>query len=83
MQSTHTSGHWLEFVSNETGEVILQYRFECGWQFPADEYVAIQQDQPPVTPVTPYIKDSSKDPVYQGNANRGGGYNTNPDGSID
>ena len=86
-ETSNHDGHWLKFVS---GEKVLKFRFECGYQFPADFFVSVKQDaSPAVTPVTPEptpdpgpVKDPSQDPVYQGNAERGGGYNYNSDGSI-
>ncbi len=77
--SNHAGGHWLQFAYGETK--VLKYRYECGYQFPAEYFIEVQQDNPPYNPN--YVKDPSKDPVFQGNANRGGGYNTNADGSID
>ena len=80
-KSEHVGGHWLIFTVNGKD---VKFRFECGYQFEAKKYVSNKKDDEPIVnpdePVTPW-KDPSKDPVYQGNANRGGGMNLPTDGT--
>lgn len=88
-----TQGHWLE-LSLITGKdnvgKVLRYRMECGYQFPTDGFTSGGKGDPspnpnpiptPVPTEQPGKKNPAADPVYQGNANRGGGMNQPADGA--
>lgn len=86
--SQNIRGHWLE-LSLVTGKdnvgKVLRYRMECGYQFPTDGFSGGKGNPSPIpTPVPteqPGKKNPAVDPVYQGNAERGGGMNLPTDGS--